>query len=128
MLKKTAWNSLPREEKVNHFLEYLKEQKIRTIPSIEVIIPRSGNFPFLKVTFLSGGDKREFNNLNTNQQNKYLTRYMTPQCIAPREKEIQTQLTKDMCEWLLAHGYHICLLYTSPSPRDRQKSRMPSSA
>src|SRR5678809_1595522 len=24
--------------------------------------------------------------------------------------------------------YHICLLYTSPSPRDRQKSRMPSSA
>ena len=25
-------------------------------------------------------------------------------------------------------GPWICLLYTSPSPRDRQKSRMPSSA
>ena len=25
-------------------------------------------------------------------------------------------------------SYEICLLYTSPSPRDRQKSRMPSSA
>ena len=25
-------------------------------------------------------------------------------------------------------GGHSCLLYTSPSPRDRQKSRMPSSA
>ena len=25
-------------------------------------------------------------------------------------------------------GHHLCLLYTSPSPRDRQKSRMPSSA
>ena len=24
--------------------------------------------------------------------------------------------------------HHLCLLYTSPSPRDRQKSRMPSSA
>ena len=24
--------------------------------------------------------------------------------------------------------YYDCLLYTSPSPRDRQKSRMPSSA
>ena len=24
--------------------------------------------------------------------------------------------------------YYTCLLYTSPSPRDRQKSRMPSSA
>ena len=26
------------------------------------------------------------------------------------------------------HRVDICLLYTSPSPRDRQKSRMPSSA
>ena len=26
------------------------------------------------------------------------------------------------------HHPDICLLYTSPSPRDRQKSRMPSSA
>ena len=26
------------------------------------------------------------------------------------------------------HALHTCLLYTSPSPRDRQKSRMPSSA
>ena len=25
-------------------------------------------------------------------------------------------------------GYHSCLLYTSPSPRDRKPSRMPSSA
>ena len=25
-------------------------------------------------------------------------------------------------------AYNACLLYTSPSPRDRQKSRMPSSA
>ena len=29
---------------------------------------------------------------------------------------------------LLAESTQICLLYTSPSPRDRQKSRMPSSA
>ena len=32
--------------------------------------------------------------------------------------------------WVIAIGenLYICLLYTSPSPRDRQKSRMPSSA
>ena len=30
--------------------------------------------------------------------------------------------------WLLADSLNACLLYTSPSPRDRQKSRMPSSA
>ena len=29
---------------------------------------------------------------------------------------------------ILETGDHFCLLYTSPSPRDRQKSRMPSSA
>ena len=28
----------------------------------------------------------------------------------------------------LEHACNVCLLYTSPSPRDRQKSRMPSSA
>ena len=27
-----------------------------------------------------------------------------------------------------ADSVYLCLLYTSPSPRDRQKSRMPSSA
>ena len=31
-------------------------------------------------------------------------------------------------EMALAVTYPFCLLYTSPSPRDRQKSRMPSSA
>ena len=29
---------------------------------------------------------------------------------------------------IIAKHFDICLLYTSPSPRDRQKSRMPSSA
>ena len=30
--------------------------------------------------------------------------------------------------FILNMNWYICLLYTSPSPRDRQKSRMPSSA
>ena len=33
--------------------------------------------------------------------------------------------TLDIFRYLI---YTVCLLYTSPSPRDRQKSRMPSSA
>ena len=49
--------------------------------------------------------------------------------------------TKYNCPGVFVHGFtdgrdvdpksgvsYICLLYTSPSPRDRQKSRMPSSA
>ena len=33
-----------------------------------------------------------------------------------------------MCRVHKLNQYTTCLLYTSPSPRDRQKSRMPSSA
>ena len=40
--------------------------------------------------------------------------------IVEREREIQ--------KFNAQASYRICLLYTSPSPRDRQKSRMPSSA
>ena len=35
-------------------------------------------------------------------------------------------ITDAFCE--LAKKHEVCLLYTSTSPRDRQKSRMPSSA
>ena len=34
----------------------------------------------------------------------------------------------EIAERAIFAGADICLLYTSPSPRDRQKSRMPSSA
>ena len=40
--------------------------------------------------------------------------------------EVEDEIMIKTCEM---HGYnYTCLLYTSPSPRDRQKSRMPSSA
>ena len=41
----------------------------------------------------------------------------------------QEKITKDTeLESGYKWGFETCLLYTSPSPRDRQKSRMPSSA
>ena len=39
----------------------------------------------------------------------------------PEKKEVAEQGDEIFVNWN-------CLLYTSPSPRDRQKSRMPSSA
>ena len=42
------------------------------------------------------------------------------------EKNIKTVKILD-ASWHLPN-VNSCLLYTSPSPRDRQKSRMPSSA
>ena len=43
----------------------------------------------------------------------------------PYGPEIKKQITRDAKAVALLKT---CLLYTSPSPRDRQKSRMPSSA
>ena len=37
-------------------------------------------------------------------------------------------LDHDLGDTAMNEYYNNCLLYTSPSPRDRQKSRMPSSA
>ena len=41
----------------------------------------------------------------------------------PEFKQLSKLTGLDLSDW-----HKICLLYTSPSPRDRQKSRMPSSA
>ena len=41
---------------------------------------------------------------------------------------IITVVTDDKAMKGIFHSTGSCLLYTSPSPRDRQKSRMPSSA
>ena len=54
--------------------------------------------------------------------------------ISNRLKAVQTFLTRDFASLAEAakaycDGQHItCLLYTSPSPRDKRQSRMPSSA
>ena len=48
--------------------------------------------------------------------------------LAKVSKPIQKRQGGDGQPATKAAGNYICLLYTSPSPRDRQKSRMPSSA
>ena len=42
--------------------------------------------------------------------------------------ELMTQVAGEVCDGFIAHGFTTCLLYTSPSPRDVEESRMPSSA
>ena len=66
------------------------------------------------------------------------------QLLSDRGSEFESVLFNELCQWMgidkirttayrpstngMVERYHSCLLYTSPSPRDRQKSRMPSSA
>ena len=64
--------------------------------------------------------KMSFDKLNSKQQNalmeagKVAEKYMTAQ-VENLDKKFED-------------AYKACLLYTSPSPRDRTRSRMPSSA
>ena len=48
--------------------------------------------------------------------------------ITMSETETNDQIVTDFCAAWGEGNIEACLLYTSPSPRDRQKSRMPSSA
>ena len=61
-----------------------------------------------------------------NEMMAYLTRpEPLPQ---PKPQELLDIQEENRKGRLLDSLNKICLLYTSPSPRDRQKSRMPSSA
>ena len=57
-----------------------------------------------------------------------------PGDVYPTYEQVKEDLTIVQNHWRYIRLYscdqhaHTCLLYTSPSPRDRQKSRMPSSA
>ena len=43
-------------------------------------------------------------------------------------KALSAHLMEEKYDGMIAFGLGDCLLYTSPSPRDRTRSRMPSSA
>ena len=81
--------------------------------------------PFNKIALLTGYTPEMVSRLNASPALKNLVSFYTE-----NDKDMLT----DMREELLGlstdavHEPQTCLLYTSPSPRDRQKSRMPSSA
>ena len=59
------------------------------------------------------------------QPNANIVKNIPTNKIAPNRYQPRTSFNDEKLSEL---ADSICLLYTSPSPRDRQKSRMPSSA
>ena len=45
-----------------------------------------------------------------------------------RDRDYLEEFQQETCRGEFSHWVQVCLLYTSPSPRDRTRSRMPSSA
>ena len=71
-----------------------------------------------------------FTHLETDEPHPKTGEYFEKIALLIEEHGIDAWFDLDINEWLGddAKHYKNCLLYTSPSPRDRQKSRMPSSA
>ena len=60
--------------------------------------------------------------MKVNEIERLLARYYDGETSDTEEKELKRFFTEEDVP------AHFCLLYTSPSPRDRTRSRMPSSA
>ena len=108
VFKKTAgWNAIPQEVMVQQFSEHLNNLKIRARPAIEPIKPRSGKNPFLKVTFISDGEKREFTKINKTSPKSYETRRLTPQAAQSFEKSSNVQTVNETAKYLNVMGFRI---------------------
>ena len=79
----------------------------------------------LKVAVLAGGDSAE-SAISRSSADEVL------RSLGERHLVELIELDENITKNITAFGpdvvFPVCLLYTSPSPRDRQKSRMPSSA
>ena len=101
----------PHQERINdRMLAYKKGQ---------IIVP-------------TGGGKTLTMIVDTQRRHDAINNGTTTVVVAPRIL-LAEQLCSEFLEIIdTSHTHvmhvHSCLLYTSPSPRDRQKSRMPSSA
>ena len=92
---------------VQQFSEYLGNLQTRARPAIEPIKPRSGKNPFLKVTFISDGEKREFTRLNKTSANNYETRRLTPMAAQSFKKGAKVKVINQAAKYLQDVGYHI---------------------
>ena len=86
-----------------------------------------------RTSFKKPGGYKNFNNRNrgnvSQQYNKYLKLAKEASRSGDRiQSEYYYQFTDHYYRIMIELGINICLLYTSPSPRDGLLSRMPSSA
>ena len=65
--------------------------------------------------------------INKFEINKFITNHLSFEYNNIDDAK-NSQLAQELFYLPFVKKVYICLLYTSPSPRDRQKSRMPSSA
>ena len=91
-------------------------------PKVEVVLVHPPGLG-LKVERLAFAPSRDLNS-------RELADILTADLVQSRQVEVvdRAHLDAVLREQELGASGYVCLLYTSPSPRDRTRSRMPSSA
>ena len=118
-------------EELNDYEKYLPRNKIlwvEALPTkVELSIQKYPNVLIENAVVSDVVEKVRFNIANNGQSSSILElglhTLIHPEVHYVDCFECETKLLKDILP-----KYDICLLYTSPSPRDRTRSRMPSSA
>ena len=119
---------LPEVETVRRGLE----QKLKNfiIKRVEICRESTVAYPIDKKDFIEGLQNSLL--YKWNRRGKYLIAELKKNVSNNNANELSLEENGVLVVHLRMTGYftfnNTCLLYTSPSPRDRQKSRMPSSA
>ena len=91
--------------------------------SFQIKDPAAEELRYLAEEALDGVDYGE-----EPQPEKYLELVFGAEIVELKGFVGEIKVCTECCVETYIPEYYCCLLYTSPSPRDRQKSRMPSSA
>ena len=89
------------------FQQHLVSLKLKSTPAVEIIKPRSGANPFLKVTFLGDGEKREFTRYNKTSANKFEIRALTPMSAQEFERESKNNVKNKVSIYLMDKGFKV---------------------
>ena len=108
------------------------EHRVESYFSMELILANQNQSTNIKPPALQNETRATLVNVGTTptltEFKKRKQRFKLRRKLQGTLLEMDTPTTWNRALKLCGTGIQHCLLYTSPSPRDRQKSRMPSSA
>ena len=81
---------------------------------------------FIVFLFFSCRGEKRYEDFNLTEYQREVNNYFKDASVSPlKAKDLKNFKGLDFFEF---DSSYVCLLYTSPSPRDKRQSRMPSSA
>ena len=114
--------------------EYMFKDIVRWTRKLDISFKMNPYFPILTVPHMRGAVLAQKNNILEKYMEEMFESIWT-KAMNLNDQELLTQVATQsgmdantFAEGISSDEIKNCLLYTSPSPRDRQKSRMPSSA